>query len=226
MRSFVAFMFVLLIAASPLAAQVPTNNPTGPNTLSEQASYGIGLSIGRDIKKNGAEIDLKNLVLGMRHGLKGQKPVLTDEELDTAMKAFHEAAQSHAKQRNTDQGKSFLAENKAKSGVTTLPSGLQYKVLKQGNGPTPKATDTVRTHYEGTLIDGTVFDSSYRRGEPAEFPVNGVIAGWTEALQLMKVGDKWQLFIPSELAYGARGAGGAIGPHAALVFQIELLGIK
>ena len=126
---------------------------------------------------------------------------------------------------NKQQGAAFLAANKSKPGVKTTASGLQYKVLKAGNGPTPKATDKVRTHYHGTLIDGTVFDSSVQRGEPAEFPVSGVIRGWTEALQLMKVGDKWQLFIPSELAYSARGAGGVIGPNSTLVFEIELLEI-
>jgi FKBP-type peptidyl-prolyl cis-trans isomerase FklB len=124
------------------------------------------------------------------------------------------------------QNKKFLEENKKAEGVTTLPSGLQYKVLKSGNGPTPAAEDTVRTHYKGTLIDGTVFDSSYDRGEPAEFPVGGVIKGWTEALQKMKVGDKWQLFIPSELAYGEAGAGGVIPPGATLIFEIELLDVK
>jgi FKBP-type peptidyl-prolyl cis-trans isomerase FklB len=123
------------------------------------------------------------------------------------------------------QNKKFLEENKKAEGVTTLPSGLQYKVLKSGTGATPTADDTVRTHYKGTLIDGTVFDSSYDRGEPAEFPVGGVIKGWTEALQKMKVGDKWQLVIPSELAYGESGAGGVIPPHATLVFEIELLDI-
>jgi len=128
--------------------------------------------------------------------------------------------------KNQKEGEVFLAENKKKKGVITLPSGLQYQVIKEGTGKIPKATDTVTTHYRGTLIDGTEFDSSYKRGEPASFPVNGVIKGWTEALQLMKVGSKWQLFIPSNLAYGPQGAGQAIGPNATLIFEIELLSIK
>ena len=136
------------------------------------------------------------------------------------------AKQRTAGGQNQRDGVAFLAANKAKQGVVALPSGLQYQVIKKGAGPTPKVTDTVRTHYHGTLINGTVFDSSVERGEPAEFPVGGVIRGWTEALQLMKVGDKWRLVIPPELAYGPRGAGGKIGPNAVLVFEIELLGIK
>jgi FKBP-type peptidyl-prolyl cis-trans isomerase FklB len=128
--------------------------------------------------------------------------------------------------KNQKEGEVFLAENKKKKGVVTLPSGLQYHVITAGTGKIPKATDTVTTHYRGTLIDGTEFDSSYKRGEPASFPVNGVIKGWTEALQLMKVGSKWQLFIPSNLAYGPQGAGQVIGPSATLIFEIELLSIK
>jgi len=128
--------------------------------------------------------------------------------------------------KNKNEGDLFLAENAKKGGVVVLPSGLQYKIIKAGNGRKPKATDEVTTHYRGTLIDGTEFDSSYKRGQPTSFPVNGVIAGWTEALQLMPVGSKWQLFIPSNLAYGERGSGGVIGPNGALVFDIELIAIK
>jgi FKBP-type peptidyl-prolyl cis-trans isomerase FklB len=128
--------------------------------------------------------------------------------------------------KNQKEGEVFLAENKKKKGVVTLPSGLQYRVITAGTGKIPKVTDTVTTHYRGTLIDGTEFDSSYKRGEPASFPVNGVVKGWTEALQLMKVGSKWQLFIPSNLAYGPQGAGQVIGPNATLIFEIELLSIK
>ena len=128
--------------------------------------------------------------------------------------------------KNLKEGEAFLDENKKKEGVTTLPSGLQYKVLKSGAGKTPKATDKVTTHYRGTLIDGTVFDSSYDRGEPTTFPVGGVIRGWTEALQLMKEGDKWQLYVPAQLGYGERGAGGKIGPNTTLLFEIELLKVE
>jgi FKBP-type peptidyl-prolyl cis-trans isomerase FklB len=129
-------------------------------------------------------------------------------------------------EKNKKEGEAFLAENAKKEGVVTLPSGLQYKIIQQGSGRKPKLTDEVTTHYRGTLLDGTEFDSSYKRGEPTSFPVNGVISGWTEALQLMPVGSKWQLFIPSNLAYGMRGAGGTIGPNAALIFDIELIAIK
>jgi FKBP-type peptidyl-prolyl cis-trans isomerase FklB len=136
------------------------------------------------------------------------------------------ARQKELGEKNKKEGEAFLAENKKKEGVTTLPSGLQYKIMKEGDGQIPKSTDTVTVHYRGTLIDGTEFDSSYTRGQPATFPVKGVIAGFSEALQLMKVGSKWQLFIPSNLAYGERGAGDDIGPNASLIFDIELISIK
>ncbi len=138
---------------------------------------------------------------------------------------MEEAAKQLA-EKNKNEGERFLAENKEKEGVTTLPSGLQYKVIKAGNGSSPKASDTVTTHYRGALIDGTEFDSSHKRGEPTSFPVGGVISGWTEALKLMKVGAKWQLFVPSDLAYGPRGAGQNIGPNATLIFEVELLSIE
>ena len=142
------------------------------------------------------------------------------------MKFFgHKDIGEQAKE-NQEQGETFLAENEKKEGVVALPSGLQYKVVDEGTGETPAATDTVVTHYRGTLIDGKEFDSSHRRGEPASFPVNRVIAGWTEALQLMQVGAKWELFIPPDLAYGERGAGREIGPHSTLIFEIELIGIQ
>ena len=136
------------------------------------------------------------------------------------------AKMKEASEKNAKEGAAFLAENKNKEGVITLESGLQYKVLKSGDGPSPKETDTVVTHYRGNLINGEIFDSSYKRGQPATFPVSGVIAGWTEALQKMKVGDKWQLFIPSNLAYGENGAGQKIGPNEVLIFELELLEIK
>ena len=152
----------------------------------------------------------------------GKKQLLTDQELSAALQAFQKEIQKAMVQKNKD----YLVENAKKEGIKVLNSGLQYKVLTAGDGASPKATDTVKTHYEGKLIDGTVFDSSIRRGQPATFPVNGVIKGWTEALQLMKVGDKWQLFVPSDLAYGSRGAGNSIGPDATLIFEVELLGIE
>ena len=198
----------------------------------DQASYAIGLNIGRSLKAELPEVNLETLLLGVRDMMAGAKPRLTDQQMQAAMQTFQRETMAKVQQqrqqsvrKNKAAGQAFLAENGKKAGVVTLPSGLQYTVLKKGNGPSPKLNDTVRTHYHGTLIDGTVFDSSVERGEPATFPVGGVIRGWTEALQLMKVGDKWRLFVPSELAYGPDGASAAIGPNSVLVFEVELLGI-
>jgi FKBP-type peptidyl-prolyl cis-trans isomerase FklB len=197
------------------------------------ASYGIGMNAGRSMKDQGVDIDLETFIQGIRDGLSAAKPKYSEQQIRAALTVFQgeirakqEKRQQAAGGKNKSEGQAFLAANKAKEGVKTLPSGLQYQVVRPGSGASPKATDTVKVHYEGTLLDGTVFDSSIKRKEPAVFPVRGVIPGWTEALQLMKVGEKWKLFIPSELAYGARGAGRAIGPHSVLVFDVELLGIE
>ena len=155
----------------------------------------------------------------------GKMPEIIPDEANKILQDYFDKLQNKKGEAALKAGEKFLSENKSKEGVVTLPSGLQYKILKEGNGPKPKASDTVKCHYEGRLINGAVFDSSIRRGEPAEFPVNGVIAGWVEALQLMNTGSKWQLYIPSELAYGARGAGQSIGPNETLVFDVELLDI-
>ena len=199
----------------------------------DKVSYSIGLNIGRSIKSEGLDINPDALAAAMKDVFAGTKPLLTDEEIQTVMQDFQKkmmakqmAAREEGLAKNKGEGEKFLAENKKKEGIKTTASGLQYKVITEGKGKTPKATDTVKTHYRGTLINGTEFDSSYKRGEPAEFPVNGVIKGWTEALQLMKEGSKWQLFIPSELAYGERGAGKDIGPNSTLIFDIELLSVK
>jgi len=169
----------------------------------------------------------------MRDALSGAKPAMTDDEvkstlteLRTQLQQKQAAVTKEASEKNKKEGEAFLATNKGKEGVTTLPSGLQYKILQEGTGKKPQATDTVQCNYRGTLIDGTEFDSSTKHGGPATFPVNGVIKGWTEALQLMPVGSKWQLFIPSDLAYGDRGAGGNIGPGATLIFEVELVSIQ
>jgi FKBP-type peptidyl-prolyl cis-trans isomerase FklB len=197
-------------------------------------SYTIGLNVGRSIKADGIDVDIDELIKGLTDGVKAAKPKLTEEQMRQCMIALQGVVQAKAEQeakaigdKNKKDGEAFLAANKSKPGVKTTASGLQYKVLKEGKAgaPKPKKTDKVRTHYHGTLISGKVFDSSVERGEPISFPVNGVIPGWTEALQLMKVGDKWQLFIPSELAYGERGAGEDIGPNSTLIFEVELLGI-
>jgi len=173
------------------------------------------------------------LARGLRDTLVGAKPLLTDAEaeaalgqLQTAVKAKQDAELQKMGDANMKEGQEFLAANKTKDGVVTLPSGLQYKILTPGTGPIPGPGDTVVCNYRGTFINGTEFDSSYKRGQPATFPVSGVIKGWTEALQLMPVGSKWQLFIPSDLAYGTRGAGGTIPPNATLIFEVELLSIQ
>lgn len=199
----------------------------------DKVSYSIGLNIGKSMKQEGLDINPDALAAAMKDVFAGAKPQLTDEQVQQVMQDFQKkmmakqmAAREEGLTKNKGEGEKFLADNKKKEGVKTTASGLQYKVIKDGTGKTPKATDTVKTHYRGTLINGTEFDSSYKRGEPAEFPVNGVIKGWTEALQLMKEGAKWQLFIPSELAYGERGAGKDIGPNSTLIFDIELLSVK
>lgn len=202
-------------------------------TDKDKISYSIGLDVGTRIKMQAIDVDVKALKAGIEDALTDREALLTKEEVRTVMTGLQQKMRVKAKEtetqmseKNKKEGEAFLSANKDKEGVIVLPNGLQYKVLKEGEGQSPKLTDTVSTHYRGTLIDGTVFDSSYERGEPASFPVSGVIAGWTEALQKMKVGSKWQLFIPSELAYKSRGAGQLIGPNAALIFEIELLAIQ
>jgi FKBP-type peptidyl-prolyl cis-trans isomerase FklB len=194
-------------------------------------SYSIGINIGKDLKMKMQELDINNALLlqGIKDAVNDAKPAMSEQDMEATMMAFQQEMSSKMKnlaEKNTKEGEAFLEANKKKSGVITLPSGLQYKILKEGNGAKPTATQTVKCHYRGTLIDGKEFDSSYKRGEPTEFPVGGVIKGWTEALQLMPVGSKWELYIPSTLAYGERGAGQTIGPNAVLIFEIELLSIK
>ena len=198
----------------------------------KRVSYSIGADIGANFKRQELDIDAKALAAGLADALAG-KTALTDAEMRETLQKFQmemmqkmQEKQKVSGEKNVKEGEKFLAENAKKEGVKVLASGLQYKVLKSGAGKTPKSTDTVKTHYHGTLIDGSVFDSSVERKEPATFPVNGVIAGWTEALQLMKEGDKWQLFVPSKLAYGERGAGPKIGPNTTLIFEVELLSIE
>ncbi len=198
----------------------------------DKVSYSIGLDIGSTLKRQLIDVNAELLSNGIKDGLSGSKPLMTDEEVKETMAAFQKdmtakqaAAKKETGEKNAAEGKKFLAENKGKAGVKTTASGLQYKVLKEGSGPMPKATDTVKVNYRGTTIDGTEFDSSYKRGQPASFPVNRVIKGWTEALQLMKPGSKYQLVIPADLAYGERGAGSDIGPNATLLFEVELIEI-
>lgn len=201
-----------------------------PSTKQDKVSYAIGMNIATNMKAQGLDVDADQLAAGLKAVLKGEETQLTREEMGEVLTAFQqemqmkqmaEAAAAAAKAEKA--GKEFLAANSKKEGVVTLESGLQYKVLTEGTGATPKEDSKVKVHYKGTLIDGKVFDSSYDRGEPVEFPVNRVIKGWTEALQLMKVGDKWQLVIPADLAYGEQGAPPTIPPNAVLVFDVELL---
>ncbi len=201
-------------------------------TPKQRVSYSIGANIGSNFKRQSMEIDVKTLAAGITDALAG-KTALTEAEMREVLNTFQQEMQTKmmAKEKvdgeaNIKKGEEFLAANAKKEGVKTTASGLQYKVIKSGSGATPKATDSVKVHYHGTLTDGKVFDSSVERGEPVSFPVNGVIPGWTEALQLMKEGDKWQLVIPSKLAYGERGAGGDIGPNSVLVFDVELLAVE
>jgi FKBP-type peptidyl-prolyl cis-trans isomerase FklB len=196
----------------------------------DKVSYMIGYQIGSNFKRDGLEVDLNMLQNGMKEALAGDKSPLTPEEsqklmtdLQKGLQAKAEAKQKADGEKNAEAGKKFLAENEKKPGVKKTASGLQYKVINEGKGDSPKATDTVKTNYRGTLIDGTEFDSSYKRGQPATFPVNGVIKGWTEALQMMKPGAKWQIWVPADLGYGPRGAGELIGPNATLAFEIELI---
>ena len=207
---------------------------TALTTSKQKASYAIGMNWGTGLHRQAIDVDTASLLQGMKDGLAGGKTLLTEDEARAALmqlqKEMQEKQQAKAAQEgeaNKKEGDAFLAANKSKEGVVTLPSGLQYKILKEGSGPKPTSTDSVVCNYKGTLINGTEFDSSYKRGEPATFPVTGVIKGWTEALQLMPVGSKWQLFIPSDLAYGPRGTpGGPIGPNSTLVFEVELMSIK
>jgi FKBP-type peptidyl-prolyl cis-trans isomerase len=199
------------------------------DTEQKKLSYVIGMEIGSSLKSGGADVDFAILSRAIEDALTGKEPLLTVEQAQTIKQAYFQKVQEQraAKaqvvgEKNRTEGDAFLAKNKEVEGVVTTDSGLQYQVIKQGEGPKPKATDQVTVNYKGTLLDGTEFDSSYKRGQPATFPVTGVIPGWTEALQLMPVGSTYRLFIPSELAYGERGAGGAIGPNAVLIFEVEL----
>ena len=228
MRHTTFLVVLLAIAVGWAVAQPPAAAP-GLADLKSKASYIIGSNIGRQLKDDGIDLDLATLMRGIQDGATGVKSPLTDEQVQQTMLQFQQqvmAEQQKKAARGKADGEAFLAKNKTVQGILTLPSGVQYKVLKAGAGATPKVNDTVTTHYRGTLIDGTVFDSSYDRGEPASFGVSQVIKGWTEVLQLMKVGDKWQVFIPSDLAYGPSGRPPKIAPDSVLVFEMELLDVK
>ncbi|MDD2590151.1 MAG: FKBP-type peptidyl-prolyl cis-trans isomerase [Fermentimonas sp.] len=192
----------------------------------DKLSYALGMSMASNLMNSGLkQIDVDSFVKAFTEIMKNGAPEMTPQEANQILQKYFSKQQDEMLNKNLEEGRAFLEENKKKDNVTALPSGLQFEVLKEGDGEIPKATDKVRCHYHGTLIDGTVFDSSVQRGQPAVFGVNQVIKGWVEALQLMSVGSKWRLYIPSELAYGEQGAGGAIEPNSALIFDVELLGI-
>ena len=198
------------------------------SSTEEKGSYGIGMQMGQQLSTAFPGVVLSAALAGMQDAFEGKEPQVNPEEINSAFQALQErikADEAQNAEKFAAEGNKFLEQNAIRSEVTVTETGLQYEVIESGDGEVPSASSTVRTHYRGTLIDGTEFDSSYQRNEPAEFPVSGVIAGWTEALQLMTVGSKWKLFIPYNLAYGEQGAGGLIGPYQALVFDIELLAI-
>lgn len=196
----------------------------------DKISYSIGVDVGKSIQKQKIDINPESFLAGFKDGQADKLTLMTEEEiretlmaLQTEMLEKHKTMAKELAAKNLAEGEKFLAENKKQKGVVTLPSGLQYRIIKEGKGTSPKATDMVTTHYRGKLINGTEFDSSYTRGEPAKFAVNGVIPGWTEALQLMKPGAKWELFVPAKLAYAENGVGQIIGPNSTLLFEVELL---
>lgn len=226
------FIALCMLGATTMLSQAADKTPELKDQK-DKVSYSIGMDIGNNFKRNGIEINPDVLAAGLRDVLGSGKTAMTEQEAREVIMAFQQDLQSKRQEKanalgvtNKKEGADFLAANAKKEGVKTTPTGLQYKVLTAGKGPVPTSNDVVRAHYRGTLIDGTEFDSSYTRGQPFVTPVTQVIPGWVEALTKMKVGDKWQLFVPSELAYGERGAGGKIGPNAALIFEMELLGIE
>lgn len=218
-------------AAAPAQSAAQPSSPLKDDR--QKLSYALGLSWGKRLLADDVQVDTNLLLQGLKDGIAGGKALMTDDEAHSALmdlqgelQAKEVAKQLKESDTNKAEGEAFLAANKSKPGVVVLPSGLQYKILTAGTGAKPAATDTVVCNYRGTLVNGKEFDSSYKRGEPATIPVSGVIKGWTEALQLMPVGSKWQLFIPPDLAYGDHGAGGDIGPNATLVFEVELISIQ
>lgn len=227
------YIIVILLGVALAFTTAAAADRAGLSSKKQKESYSIGYDIGTNLKKQDVDVSFDDLYAGLKDAMTGAKPLMSEQEMKDSIMNLRGELMARQQQKmkalaekNKKQGEEFLAKNKKEKGVKTLPSGLQYRVIKDGTGASPKATDTVTVNYRGTLIDGTEFDSSYKRGQPATFPVNGVIKGWTEALQLMKEGSKWQLFIPSELAYGERGAGPNIGPNATLIFEVELISVN
>lgn len=231
----VTTVMVMILAGCSAGRQNVTDKTTALSLDSESSkfSYAVGLDVGKSLKSIGTRLDLNAFDIAVASVIKGEKPILSAKESIAAKRSVFKVQRNRllAKRKglglkNKREGEKFLTNNAAEEGVTTTSSGLEYQVIKPGDGPKPKPTDEVKVNYRGTLIDGTVFDSSYKRGHPATFSLNHVIKGWTEGLQLMSVGSKYRFFLPSELAYGARGAGAKIGPNATLIFDVELLSIE
>jgi FKBP-type peptidyl-prolyl cis-trans isomerase FklB len=220
-------LFALGVAALAVVA-LPGHAADKPElkTDPEKNGYSVGYDIGRSLKRQLVDMDADAAAQGLKDAMGGAAPALPDLEMQQRFASVRQESAKKIPEKNKQEGEAFLAKNKGAKGVKTTASGLQYKVVTAGKGKLPKAEDTVTVNYRGTLIDGTEFDSSYKRGQPATFPVKGVIGGWTEALQLMKEGSKWMLYIPSSLAYGERGAGHLIGPNSTLVFEVELVSIN
>ncbi len=226
MHKNLAFLLILIISASCVSnkttpAEDDTSSELELNNITDSVSYAIGISIGNNLKNQSlGDINLDIMKQSMQSAIQG------DSSLKMEMGEANNLIRNYIRDMQVKEGADFLKENSKRDGVVTLPSGLQYEILVEGNGPIPTATDKVKTHYHGTLIDGTVFDSSVERGQPATFGVNQVIQGWVEALQLMPVGSKWKLFIPYDLAYGERGSPPKIAPYSALIFEVELISIE
>ncbi len=245
-KSFASLLFSLSLTGAMLAQQSSAPLPANPapktqaapsdsplKTQKDKISYALGMNIGTGLRRNAIDVDLNTMLQGIKDGASAAKPLMTDDEIRAALTTFQQEMQAkqiaqmqQAATKNKQEGDAFLAANKTKEGVVTLPSGLQYKIITPGTGPKPTAADTVVCNYRGPLVNGTEFDSSYKRGQAMTFGVGRVIKGWTEALQLMPVGSKWQLFIPTELAYGMQSPSEDIPPNATLIFEVELLSIQ
>jgi len=223
------FRFVLSLVMASLAFNAWAKDTTDLKTDKQKFSYTAGFQIGQNLKRQNMDLDAKAFSQGVADAIGSAKPKLKPEEMHAVIESEQKKQMeksAEAASKNKDAGTAFLEANKKKQGIVVRPSGLQYKVITEGKGKQPTSNDSVVAHYRGTLIDGTEFDSSYSRNEPATFPVKGVIKGWQEVLPLMKEGSKWQVYIPSDLAYGPRGTGGTIGPNATLIFDIELISVK
>lgn len=226
-RNLCLILAALLMSVANLQGQTDLTN------RADSISYALGMDVGNNISRLGVELNAEMIYQGLKDVFQGAESQMTEEEVRAYMQSFQQeamAAQQKVQQQRGEEakakGEAFLAENAERDSVTVTESGLQYQALREGDGASPAATDTVKVHYEGRLLDGKVFDSSYKRGQPIEFRLNGVIPGWTEGVQLMKEGAKYRFFIPSDLAYGSRGAGQAIGPNETLIFEVELLEVK